>query len=667
MTEPTVKNKESDKSSGNPGRAAAGTAAAVLPQPAALPLDQTKICTLLEHLDEKSPAGRAATKEFEALTRDRRSETVTALAQIVASPERESFLRMNAFNSLRELNPAKAVEAAEKAVENPKTREHGGYMLLFMAVDKDDNLAFRAISALGSLKRDSNANELLGNYIQNESMPLKRREFARQEMLKNRLPSSEDDMRQMAASFPVLALCQYKAFADKPYAEDIVNIALREDPLAAYKSYSAHKSVDLLIASEKSYYSSGRSSGPDGAKSANIISGVVGILSPADKERMYKAFEKQIAETSLLMAAPGADNLDNSKLFGDPLLKGTFTIADTLKELNPAASAKTRIEQGMILSRNITLAGKSPDQETIQSGLADLTDAQSRFSSIELFKGRTVIFAAHGEMVRETKKKNGEPYSEKEYADFEAQSGDSHRFGKKAAAEEVECQAKLTPGGSFQFFRPAGNSPAELNSTKAKILAAIEEAPPTKGLTFLFDGHGGPNGIYLSQGELVEVNGKPTIRANGAAEKITAEELANAFEKRAKRHPELWNRAAESSDVMAFSACFSEDFARELTKKLSGRAPVPILASCTEYGQFGFSEMSSPYGNQFFESGIGLKRENRSSDSSTVGDLIRNGNNLNSNPAIFVPVSSDTPVKLRGKEQKIMQIGQIVRGSESIG
>lgn len=82
-------------------------------------------------------------------------------------------------------------------------------------------------------------------------------------------------------------------------------------------------------------------------------------------------------------------------------------------------------------------------------------------------------------------------------------------------------------------------------------------------MTFLFDGHGGPAALYLSDGQVdgLEPAGEQGIIETEKTIKITVDELSAALTKRSQRI----GKEEVAKDILIFSACYNHTFLRSLS------------------------------------------------------------------------------------------------------
>lgn len=287
------------------------------------------------------------------------------------------------------------------------------------------------------------------------------------------------------------------------------------------------------------------------------------------------------------------------------------------------------IELKAIVARNMAFYGVQPadrSQPNVEFVLNELKDQRERYGDVQLFRNRNIVVAGH-----EEKKRNGSP-----------------RFATQALQDSIKAQ---TQEHKFQIYVPKDNTLESLQQVKAATLAAIRTTPPP--FTFLFDGHGSPDGIYFSDGQIAGVTDErgdqKKITETAATIKITVEELVNALRDRARNFPQLGKLPPDKKDIFIFGSCYSHTFMRSLYAALQNdNMPAPITISTSEYGQYGFSKQESSFGSDFLENTLGLW-----SGKSTLGNVMDwNMKQDKSSPAIYIPRSKQRIMQLTAVEEQ---------------
>lgn len=231
-------------------------------------------------------------------------------------------------------------------------------------------------------------------------------------------------------------------------------------------------------------------------------------------------------------------------------------------------SDKKSVEGALRFGRSLYYQGYKtlPDKATLEMKMKKFNEVQAAADNIKIFEGRNIIFLANGERWDE----NGNGYKKGE-----------PRFDNE---ERKDALGKsIGTSGSKSFLAPASESPTvdDLQSVKNNGLEKVIATPPP--MTFMFDGHGGPDKLYMNNGKIVGT--KPEGKD---IDSISAKELAGAISKRKEKFP----KEALARDIYIYASCFNHDFMRNVyaeIKALGGVAPIAIGES--EYGQYGFSNM----------------------------------------------------------------------------
>ena len=139
-------------------------------------------------------------------------------------------------------------------------------------------------------------------------------------------------------------------------------------------------------------------------------------------------------------------------------------------------------------------------------------------------------------------------------------------------------------------------------------------------LTFVFDGHGSDDGIFLQDGQ---IDGKISAADEENLIKISVDDLFENYRTR-KFDP-------KNPDIFLFSSCFNSTFIRKFYELCENEnVQKPIFLGESEFGQFAFLE-EGIFNNNFFEQ---IFKNN----SATIGNAISADNfNEQSNPTILFP------------------------------
>lgn len=202
---------------------------------------------------------------------------------------------------------------------------------------------------------------------------------------------------------------------------------------------------------------------------------------------------------------------------------------------------------------------------------------------------------------------------------FSARMRTRERFGKEGKFDIVSIQEIVAPKGLEK------SGVVDPHSVRRSLLASIESTPPgQKGFAFIFDGHGSPDGIYL------------TGSSSGGTVKVSPGDLAAAILKRSEKFGDR-----SRGDLYLIESCYSHDFLRNVAKILEPTGNKSILLSLSEHGQVGLSHgySSTPMMNILAEA----KKMQLRGEVFKIGDLIRvlgegqSSRLFDTNPTLFLP------------------------------
>lgn len=275
-----------------------------------------------------------------------------------------------------------------------------------------------------------------------------------------------------------------------------------------------------------------------------------------------------------------------------------------------------------IVARNLYFQGKEVTEHNVKEEVQRIMYMREVYRDIPVFSGRNVVFAAHSEQ------KGNDAF------------GDLNRFGKQALVDRIRQD-----GGNIDGVLRPSNMLESLKGTKQKILEAIKTTPPP--FTFVFQGHGGPDALYLSDGQTVKVAGYKIFETRNTV-KITVRELFEAYKIRQGRFSDKTN-TPETRDIFIHPNCYSSNFIRNFYIMCDETdIQKPIFTGESEYGQYGFSEYSSKYGDRFFDgifNGSDIQR-------ATLGNIIDNDSrNQNSNPSLSISTKRNRTMQLSRNEE----------------
>jgi hypothetical protein len=265
---------------------------------------------------------------------------------------------------------------------------------------------------------------------------------------------------------------------------------------------------------------------------------------------------------------------------------------------------KKDVEEALRFGRTLYYQGIKilPDKVPLEKMMKNYKEGQASADKIKIFEGRNVVFVANGEM----------------------------RWDGKAFADESkqkDLKGSIGAKGTKSFYSPSDQPTFdELKKVKEDVLEAVITTPPP--MTFFFDGHGGPDALYINNGQLV---GGELVR-NDDMDTISFKELAVAITKR----KEKFSGDALDKDIYINAGCFNHTFIRNLyaeIKVLGGVAPITIGEA--EYGQVG-SGNKAKYKNMYQLGTLGT----------TIGNLRENQDNWETNFTVYVPDAQGRPVQV---------------------
>jgi len=368
--------------------------------------------------------------------------------------------------------------------------------------------------------------------------------------------------------------------------------------------------------------------------------GLLSPVSPNDTRPYEKLVGKQI-ETQKRKGITNASSVLVERLIKDPSLKNMPKVrVEWLDELVVKVSGKDLslkdakdlltekefedycVNAQAVIARNLYFQYKPVTEFNVREELIRLAEVREEYKNVHIFKGRNVLLVAHNEVI-----------------EWDSQ-GDSNRFIKKSFELRIESDHPK----ELDVLR-GKESLLSLTEKKYTALEKIETAESP--FTFVFDGHGGPNKIYLSSGKIS--NGK--LIESETAVKITVRELFRSYKVRQEKYPSSKDPAKK--DIFINSGCYSANFIRSfynLCDKFN--VPKPIFAGESEYGQFGYSEYASLNGDKFFDAMFDYS----DSTPATLGNLINHDiRNPSSNISIYIPDDENVTMQLTENERQSSQ------------
>lgn len=291
-----------------------------------------------------------------------------------------------------------------------------------------------------------------------------------------------------------------------------------------------------------------------------------------------------------------------------------------LQNMNPEEKENFLINLSAVISRNLYYQQLMANRDTINAELKRIVGYWDKYAEMPIFKERHVVIAAHIE----------------NHSDIDINTywiKEKNRFWKTALSERIKNDGGIVS----EILRPKEDTIESLNETKKDILTAIQETPPP--FTFIFDGHGGPDAIYFSGGEKIDLSTCSAEEVENA-KKIT---LIEFFEVYKSRIVNFW---IQNNDIFINDGCYSANFIREFFVMCEqSKIPKPIFIGQSEYGQLWFSEYRSDYGGELFD-----RIFDWGSPHATVWNIIQNDMKVkNTNPSIYIPDESWKTMQLTSR------------------
>lgn len=473
------------------------------------------------------------------------------------------------------------------------------------------------------------------------------------EQIETALMSQLSQQEKKPNNIVLTAVYSYAKYLAKcPRAKEILRVTMQADPTQAFVKFETYQAISCAIeVLEEAAYQLG-----DKASVVHLISANAAVA------KLPEAQKKKLLDLSGRKAVYGAtftpryqrrDHKPQSdKFLQDPALQHLQDVqAATRKwrhyvgevplswlrrfkdEIDPAHMPSMSYAEGsdveqqmmVMIARNLYFQNKAVTPETVMAETKRILDTRKRYADVPLFAGRNVLHVAHGEKIEDqvdfySKK----PLSDAYKREIEKKSGDPYRFGGRNLQEAIKKQQNGR--GNYSFLRPEARG--EALDTKTKTLQAIRTlAPPA---TFFFDGHGGPDAFYLTDGssDFKDVSEKTVS--------ISVREMADAFAERARNFPELKDEDPGKKDICIFYSCYSSTFVHAFYERLEG-LPKPATIAAAEYGQFSYTNYSSPLLSTFAHDVLQL---GKSEGVSTFADVFQRELSNDSNPSLYIPDAS---------------------------
>ncbi len=450
-------------------------------------------------------------------------------------------------------------------------------------------------------------------------------------------PRGEEIMRRVVLSSTLVAFEEFTKYKDAPYA-----VKLLEE--AAYQIEDKEVVTRMV----------------------NDATKVPG-LSEGDKKRIIAMAGRKKVNTPLAEKLLSIDQQpQRARLLEDPGLRDWSEVKeewiDWRKLKSPASGEKQaavwKLQMRAMIARNLYFQNLEVNEANVKKEFLRIVETREKYSTLKVFKGRNVLHAAHTELIRDVKKLDGKLFTDEQYQEWEKASEDPHRFGKKGTQDAIKKQQDGE--GTYEMLRPAKNLEA-LQKAKEDILQKIKTMGPPS--TFIFDGHGGPDAWYLSDGTVSGTAKAGTVNETDTTVKISVEELAQALVERAKKFPQLRTNDPSKKDIFIFACCYNTNFIRSLYMQM-GDAPKPIALGASEYGQYGYSKLGSIHGSRFFSEILQLEKNKKTHINpvspsrkqliiheaakrpTVISDVFENEFSDDSNPSLYIPDDKNLPMQI---------------------
>jgi len=317
---------------------------------------------------------------------------------------------------------------------------------------------------------------------------------------------------------------------------------------------------------------------------------------------------------------------NKGEIFKDPAIK------NMLKILKWKFFENLDMETKLILARNLYFKNKEVNEQNLQKEYKKLLENREKYKNLELFKWRNVVFTAHEENLK------------KEYQSKEVWK---ERFAKEDTIAAIKKQ-----WWKIKVIHP-DNTQEQLKKAKQDTLKALENTHYP--MTFIFNWHGWPNEIYLSDWKYIWSK-NASIKEKENTIKITVDEIAQALIKRTQNKNLDHNKNnIKNKDILIFESCYNHTFIRNLYNKLNKYnqkakkkwlpiVNLPITIWESEYNQLWYSNFRSKYWSDFNEKVLNLKNKNTIT---TIWTVLKNQDKLeDSNPSVYIPNNHNTQIQL---------------------
>lgn len=232
------------------------------------------------------------------------------------------------------------------------------------------------------------------------------------------------------------------------------------------------------------------------------------------------------------------------------------------------------------IGRNLFLNKTSPQtitKQVVDQAIEEQKQLQKEMENEYQWKNSNVTVFAHNELWEPTNNAR----------DANGNVVKTTRFMRDKTVSNIK---KSIENGTYEEFRPTQNpTPEQLKEIKRKgIERAIAAKPPHR---LIFNGHGGPEHLYLTNGLAEDVVKGLRSGSKEAQETntLSTKDVAYILIERSKLH-----RSAVAKDQVIFLSCFNHTFLRNVAEIVTNSgANHPTYIGSSEYGQFGFSKRNT--------------------------------------------------------------------------
>lgn len=339
-------------------------------------------------------------------------------------------------------------------------------------------------------------------------------------------------------------------------------------------------------------------------------------------------------------------------LWNDVKSRGFFEIEDSwidwesdkvISLLNKDHEELSKKDLKLLVTRLLFDAREPLNEQTVNDAISRIYDLRKEYGSLDILSGRNIIVAANNEVVN---------------LSFDGVDKKLNSFGKIKMIETLE----MFSGEEHQVkvFRSEQrmDNQEELQEVKKKILDEISNMPAP--FTFIFDGHGSPGGMFLSDGQVGD--NSSFVISKGTAF-ISPEELASAILKR----NEDKNNIDSDKNVIIVNSCFGANFIRKVSELIEPNSNT-ILIGASEYNQFSYYNPGSEYGSDFLYSTLfGFNQSDekssvsseRTQDTTLEGVIERQYDNSTNKNETFKTYGTNPSIIVPDKDGRMKQIGGI--------